>query len=104
MDGSRCPICKKRLIAMTDRTSRTKLVCLKCDKIDPMKTDAVKWADSSLGRSAEFGRPAQISVTDVMSKRDHNTSTVKEGGFAVALAIGCLIILGISAAILHLQN
>ena len=59
MDGSRCPICRKRFIAMTDRTSRTKLVCLKCDKIDPMQTDTVKWADSSLGRPAEFGRSAQ---------------------------------------------
>jgi hypothetical protein len=39
-----------------------------------------------------------------MSKRNNNTPTFKEGGFVVALAIGCLIILGISAAILHLQN
>jgi hypothetical protein len=59
MDGSRCPICKKRLMAMTDRTSQTQLVCLNCDKIDPMKTDAVKWANSNLGRSAELRRPAQ---------------------------------------------
>jgi DNA-directed RNA polymerase subunit M/transcription elongation factor TFIIS len=48
MDLSRCPGCKKRLIAMTDRESRTKLVCLKCDNVDPMKTVAIKWADSSL--------------------------------------------------------
>jgi len=40
--------CRKRLMAMTDRTGRTKLVCLKCDNIDPMKTDAVKWAYSGL--------------------------------------------------------
>jgi len=59
MDGSRCPICKKRLMAMTERTGRTRLVCLKCDQIDPMKTDAVKWTNSSLGRSAESRTSAQ---------------------------------------------
>jgi len=59
MDGSRCPICKKRLMSLTDRTGRTQLVCLKCDQIDPMKTDAVKWADSSLGRSVELKISAQ---------------------------------------------
>lgn len=48
MDQSRCPNCKKRLMAMTDRTGRTDLVCMKCDKIDPMKTKAVRWASSSL--------------------------------------------------------
>ena len=48
MDASRCPHCKKRLMAMTDRTGRTKLVCLKCDNVDPMKTDAAKWANSGL--------------------------------------------------------
>jgi uncharacterized protein YbaR (Trm112 family) len=52
MDTSRCPQCKKRLMAMTDRTGRTQLVCLKCDNVDPMKTDAAKWADSSLASSA----------------------------------------------------
>jgi hypothetical protein len=57
MDVSRCPGCKKRLIAMTDRTGRTKLACLKCDRIDPMKTDAVKWASSSLATSA-LSRPS----------------------------------------------
>jgi hypothetical protein len=36
---------------MTDRTGRTKLVCLKCDDVDPMKTDAVKWAESSLANA-----------------------------------------------------
>ena len=51
MDVSRCPACRKRLMAMTDRTGRTTLVCLKCDDIDPMKTDAVKWANSSLAGS-----------------------------------------------------
>lgn len=48
MDSSRCPKCRKRLMAMTDRTGRTSLVCLRCDQVDPMKTDAVKWAQSSL--------------------------------------------------------
>jgi uncharacterized protein YbaR (Trm112 family) len=48
MDVTRCPKCKKRLMAMTDRNGRTELRCQKCEKIDPMKTDAAKWADSSL--------------------------------------------------------
>jgi len=38
----------KLLMAMTDRTGHTELRCLKCDKVDPMKTDAMKWADSPL--------------------------------------------------------
>jgi hypothetical protein len=48
MDASRCPDCKRRLMAMTDRTGRTNMVCLKCDNIDPMETEAAKWAASSL--------------------------------------------------------
>jgi len=52
MELSRCPDCNRRLMAMTDRTGRTKLVCLKCDDVDPMKTDAARWANSSLATSA----------------------------------------------------
>jgi DNA-directed RNA polymerase subunit M/transcription elongation factor TFIIS len=48
MDEHRCPNCKKLMMAMTDRTGRTELRCLKCDKIEPMKTEAAKWADSQL--------------------------------------------------------
>jgi phage FluMu protein Com len=48
MNDHRCPKCKKLLLAMTDRTGRTELRCLKCDRIDPMKTDAAKWAESPL--------------------------------------------------------
>jgi phage FluMu protein Com len=48
MDLTRCPKCKKRLVAMTDRSGRTELRCLKCDSVDPMKIDAAKWADSPL--------------------------------------------------------
>jgi hypothetical protein len=46
MDVTRCPTRKKRLMAMTDRTGKTEMLCLKCEKVDPMKTDAAKWADS----------------------------------------------------------
>ena len=49
---SRCPRCKKLLMAMTDRTGKTEMRCLKCDKIDPMKTKAVKWAESPLAKCA----------------------------------------------------
>jgi hypothetical protein len=37
------------MLAMADQTGRTTLVCLECDNIDPMKTDALAWANSSLG-------------------------------------------------------
>jgi len=48
MNDHRCPKCKKLMMAMTDRTGKTQLRCVKCDKVDPMKTDAVKWANSGL--------------------------------------------------------
>jgi DNA-directed RNA polymerase subunit M/transcription elongation factor TFIIS len=48
MNEHRCPKCKKLMMAMTDRTGRTELRCLKCHKIDPMKTVAVKWAIGAL--------------------------------------------------------
>ena len=48
---NRCPNCNKRLIAMTDRTGHTEYRCLKCDKVDPIKTDLAKWADSPLAKS-----------------------------------------------------
>jgi hypothetical protein len=50
MDASRCMTCRKRLIALTERKGRTRLVCLVCDKIDPLKTEIVKWANGNLGR------------------------------------------------------
>jgi hypothetical protein len=51
MDVTRCSQCKKRLIAITAKTGRTNMVCLKCDKIDPMSTELGKWASSSLAQS-----------------------------------------------------
>jgi phage FluMu protein Com len=39
MDVVRCPRCNRPLLAMTDRTGKTELRCLKCDKVDPMKID-----------------------------------------------------------------
>jgi hypothetical protein len=46
----RCPKCNKRLIAMTDRTGRSEFRCLKCDEVDPIKTELAKWAESPLAR------------------------------------------------------
>jgi hypothetical protein len=48
MDPTRCPRCSKRMIAAATADGRTDLRCLQCDKVDPLKTDAVKWADSPL--------------------------------------------------------
>jgi tRNA(Ile2) C34 agmatinyltransferase TiaS len=48
MDPTRCPHCTKRMKAVATSDGRTGLQCLECDKIDPLKTDAVKWAASAL--------------------------------------------------------
>ena len=61
MDDHRCPKCNKLLMAMTDRTGRTELRCLKCDRVDPMKTHAAKWANSSLAWSDEGGLAPHVS-------------------------------------------
>jgi tRNA(Ile2) C34 agmatinyltransferase TiaS len=48
MDPTRCPHCNKRMKVVLGSDGRTDFQCLQCDKIDPLKTDAVKWADSPL--------------------------------------------------------
>jgi DNA-directed RNA polymerase subunit M/transcription elongation factor TFIIS len=48
MDVTYCMKCKKRLIAKADKIGRTELVCTDCDRVDPMKTNAVNWVKSSL--------------------------------------------------------
>ena len=68
MDSSRCPKCRKRLMAMTVRTGRTALVCLSCDQVDPMKTDAVKWARSNLAGPVQ-GVRARASFAAPLSRR-----------------------------------
>jgi len=45
MDISRCAKCNKPLMAMTDRTGRPELRCLKCEKASPRKTVATTWAE-----------------------------------------------------------
>jgi tRNA(Ile2) C34 agmatinyltransferase TiaS len=47
MDATHCPHCKKRMKAVATSDGRTGLQCLACE-IDPLKTDAVKWAASAL--------------------------------------------------------
>ena len=55
MDEGRCPKCSRRLMAMTDAKGRTALRCLKCDKVDPIETDALKWASSPLAQKVSPG-------------------------------------------------
>jgi hypothetical protein len=55
MDLSRCTHCKRRLMAMSDRKGRTTMVCLDCDRVDPMKIEAAKWAYSGLATSLRPG-------------------------------------------------
>jgi phage FluMu protein Com len=52
MDVTRCLKCNKRLRAKTDQIGQTELVCMECDRIDPMKTDAINWVRSSLAPPA----------------------------------------------------
>jgi hypothetical protein len=42
------PEVQKLLMAMTDGTGKIELRCLKCDQVDPLKTNAIKWANSPL--------------------------------------------------------
>jgi hypothetical protein len=49
----RCPHCNKRMKAVIGASERTELQCLQCDKVDPLKTDAVKWAESPLAKSTD---------------------------------------------------
>jgi phage FluMu protein Com len=67
MDTTRCPKCNKRLMAMTDRTGRTELRCLKCDEVDPIKTVAVKWADGPL--AAPLDKAQSVRRTGSGSER-----------------------------------
>jgi hypothetical protein len=51
MDVSRCPRCKRRLVPVANsESSRTRLACLFCDEVDPLQTDAIKWANSGLAK------------------------------------------------------
>jgi hypothetical protein len=49
----RCPHCNKRMEAVIGASERTELQCLQCDKVDPLKTDAVKWAENPLAKSTD---------------------------------------------------
>jgi len=48
MDTTRCPRCNTRMKVVTMSDGRTGFQCLRCDKIDPLETDAVEWATGSL--------------------------------------------------------
>ena len=46
---TRCLQCGKRMVPAPGLTGRTELVCVYCDKTDPMVVDeAKKWAESPL--------------------------------------------------------
>lgn len=55
MDPTRCPRCSRRMIAVAIVDDRTELRCLQCDKVDPLRTDAAKWADSPLASPTHEG-------------------------------------------------
>jgi hypothetical protein len=41
------------MMAVIGASERTELQCLQCDKVDPFKTDAVKWAESPLAKATD---------------------------------------------------
>jgi tRNA(Ile2) C34 agmatinyltransferase TiaS len=43
MEKPRCSKCQKRMIAVGDEYK-----CLRCDAVDPLATEAVKWASGGL--------------------------------------------------------
>ena len=45
---TRCLHCGKRMVPAHNPTGRTELLCVFCDKLDPMEMAEVKWADSPL--------------------------------------------------------
>lgn len=45
---TRCLHCGKRMVPAPSFTGRTELQCVFCDKLDPLKIEAAKWADSPL--------------------------------------------------------
>ena len=47
MDATRCPQCNKRMKVVATADGRTGFECVKCDQIDPIKTEALKWAAST---------------------------------------------------------
>jgi hypothetical protein len=47
MARPRCPACGK-LMNLTGEKAVPVFRCLSCDQVDPMKTEAVKWAQSPL--------------------------------------------------------
>jgi phage FluMu protein Com len=51
MDATRCAHCNKRMKAVLAENGRTEIKCLKCDLVDPLRTDAVKWAEGPLAAS-----------------------------------------------------
>jgi len=52
MDLTRCPRCNKQMKVVIAESGRTDFRCPKCYEVDPLKTDAVKWAKSSLTTEA----------------------------------------------------
>jgi phage FluMu protein Com len=47
----RCPHCNKRMKTVLGDNGRTEFKCLRCDDVDPLQTDAARWAESPLARS-----------------------------------------------------
>jgi phage FluMu protein Com len=53
MDATRCPHCTKRMKAGIAENGRTEFSCLRCDQVNPLQTNAVKWAEGPPGSSVD---------------------------------------------------
>ena len=42
------------MVPILNADGRTELKCASCDKVDPMETEAIKWAESPLGQTYYF--------------------------------------------------
>jgi ribosomal protein S27AE len=43
----RCPACHTLLLTTHDKKGVERLVCARCDQVDPLKTVAAKWVESA---------------------------------------------------------
>ncbi|WKA25924.1 hypothetical protein [Bradyrhizobium roseum] len=49
---TRCLHCGKRMVPAPSLTGRTKLICVYCDKTDPMENaETAKWTESPLAQA-----------------------------------------------------
>ena len=77
---TRCLQCGKRMVPARSLTGRTELICVYCDKLDPLEMEeANKWAPlgSTYFRESPLNELCRSRPSDVISR--YSTSAVKTG-------------------------